>query len=331
MGKSIRLMAAFAASALILAGCAGGGGEKSTDGAESSSGGDSASSDEKYAVVLKVLSSEFWQKMEAGIKDKADEMGVTVDIYAANTEDDVEGQVTVAENLLGKGYDGLGLAPLTGDNLINVVSRATSEGIPIVNIDEGFNSEALAAADGAAIGFVTTDNVKVGEMGANFIVDQLGADGGQVAVVEGRAGTASGEARKEGATAAFNAASNIELVDSQPADWDRTKAFDLATNFISKYPDLKGIYCANDTMAMGVQQAVMESGKDIIVVGTDGNADAIESVKAGELDATVAQDSAQIGSAALEMLVNFVRSGAKFDSSVVAEEILIDPILITKD
>lgn len=331
MGKSIRLMAALAASALVLAGCAGGGGEKSTDGPESGVESGATSGDEKYAVVLKVLSSEFWQKMEAGVQEKADELGVTVDIYAANTEDDVEGQVAVAENLLGKGYLGLGLAPLTGDNLISVVARATSEGIPVVNIDEGFNSEALEAADGASIGFVTTDNVQVGEMGAGYVIERLGDEGGQVAVVEGRAGTASGEARKEGATAAFNAASNIDLVDSQPADWDRTKAFDLATNFISKYPDLKGIYCANDTMAMGVQQAVMESGKDIIVVGTDGNADAVESVEAGELDATVAQDSGQIGSAALEMLVNFVRSGEKFDSSVVGEEILIAPILITKD
>lgn len=331
MGKSIRLVAALAASALLFAGCASGGGDNSSSTTEGTESGSTATGDEKYAVVLKVLSSEFWQKMEAGIKDKAEELGVSVDVYAANTEDDVEGQVAVAENLLGKGYDGLGIAPLTGDNLINVVSRATSEGIPVVNIDEGFNSEALAAAGGAALGFVTTDNVKVGEMGANYIVERLGADGGQVAIVEGRAGTASGEDRKAGATEAFKSADKIELVDSQPADWDRTKAFDLATNYISKYPDLKGIYCANDTMAMGVQQAVMESGRDIIVVGTDGNIDAVKSVEDGELAATVAQDSAAIGAVSLEMLVDFVRSGKKFDSSVVAEEVLIDPILITKD
>ncbi|MCA0253599.1 MAG: D-allose transporter substrate-binding protein [Actinobacteria bacterium] len=320
------MTAAAAATALMsLAACSG-------NATPAPTGGDTAapSGDAKYAVVLKVLSSEFWQKMEAGVKDKAKELGVQVDVYAANSEDDVEGQVALAENLLDQNYAGIGVAPLTADNLVNVVAKATANGTPVINLDEKINSEALSAAGGALIGFITTDNVSVGSMGAGFIVDQLGGSGGQVAIIEGKAGTASGEARKQGATEAFSAAAGVELVDSQPADWDRTRAFDLATNYIAKYPDLKGIYCANDTMAMGAQEAVEKSGRDIIVVGTDGNADAIESVKAGKLGATVAQDSAGIGAAGIEQLVEFVKSGQKFDSSVQSTEKFIDAILITK-
>lgn len=329
MRKSVRsiVMAVAASSAVALAGCSSTGAESPDNGSQSAP----SASGEKYAVVLKVLSSEFWQKMEKGIKDKADELGVTVDVYAANTEDDVEGQVSLAENLLDQGYAGIGVAPLTADNLVNVVASATEKGIPVINIDERINADALSAAGGAVIGFVTTDNVEVGSIGANYIVDQLGDAGGEVAIIEGRAGTASGEARKEGATKAFQDASGVELVDSQPADWDRTKAYDLATNYISKYPDLKGIYCANDTMAMGAQQAVADSGRDIVVVGTDGNADAVESVKAGELGATVAQDSTAIGEKSLELLVEFVRSGQKFDASTKGEDTFIDAVLVTKE
>lgn len=328
MRKSFRavITAVAATTALALTAC--GGGAATTDpGTPDSS---AAGGGKKYAVVLKVLSSEFWQKMETGIKDKAKELGVEVDVYAANTEDDVEGQVTLAENLLDKGYAGIGVAPLTGDNLVGVVAEATEKGIPVINIDERLNMESLKAANGAVIGFVTTDNEKVGEIGAQFILEQLGAEGGQVAIIEGRAGTASGEARKVGATKAFEAADGVDIVDSQPADWDRTKAYDLATNYISKNPDLKAIYCANDTMAMGAQQAVQDSGKDIIVVGTDGNADAVDSVNAGDLDATVAQDSATIGAKSLELLVDYVESGAKFDSSVTGDDTFIDAILVTK-
>ena len=281
-------------------------------------------------MVLKVLSSEFWQKMEQGVKDKAAELGVTVDVYAANSEDDVEGQVALAENLLDQGYAGIGVAPLTGDNLVNFVAAATKAGVPVINIDEQLNMDALSVAGGSVIGFVTTDNTAVGATGATFIVEQLGAAGGQVAIIEGKAGTASGEARKQGATDTFSATSGIELVDSQPADWDRTKAYDLATNYIAKNPNLKAIYCANDTMAMGAQQAVEDSGKDIIVVGTDGNADAVDSVKAGGLGATVAQDSNSIGGTALQVLVDYVNSGAKFDANVESKQVYIDSILITK-
>ncbi|MGC3955358.1 MAG: D-allose transporter substrate-binding protein [Propionicimonas sp.] len=329
MRKFLKVVASGVAALAIatMAGC-------SSAAPAPSSGGENSAAPEggqKYAVVLKVLSSEFWQKMEKGVKDKAAELGVTVDVYAANSEDDVEGQVAVAENLLDKGYAGIGVAPLTGDNLVNVVAKATQAGIPVVNLDEKINMDSLAAAGGAALGFVTTDNVAVGATGAKYIVDQLGSAGGQVAIIEGKAGTASGEDRKQGATDTFKAAAGIELVDSQPADWDRTKAYDLATNYIAKNPDLKAIYCANDTMAMGAQQAVEDSGKAILVVGTDGNADAVESVKAGKLAATVAQDSAGVGAAGLQMLVDFVKSGKKFDASVQVETKYIDAILITKD
>ena len=62
--------------------------------------------DAEYAVVLKVLSSQFWQSMRDGIEAKAEELGIKVDIYAANTEDDVEGQVSLLENAISKGIQG---------------------------------------------------------------------------------------------------------------------------------------------------------------------------------------------------------------------------------
>lgn len=334
MSKFFKSAAAVAAvSVLLLVGGCGGGTStgKDTSTEQSKAAVEGKTEGGRYAVVLKTLSSEFWQKMETGIKDKADELGVTVDIYAANSEDDVEGQVSLAENLLDQGYDGLALAPLTGDNLISVISKATAAGIPVVNLDEQVNMESLAESGGASLGFVTTDNVEVGSEGAGYIISRIGAEGGEVAIIEGKAGTASGEARKLGATEAFNDANGIKLVDSQPADWDRTRAFDLATNLINKYPELKGIYCANDTMAMGAQQAVEESGKDIVVVGTDGNADAVASVKAGQLAATVAQDSAGIGAEGLQMLVDFVVAGTEFNKDTVTEEAFIPAILITRE
>lgn len=111
-------------------------------------------------------------------------------------------------------------------------------------------------------GFVTTDNVAVGAKGASFIIDKLGAEGGEVAIIEGKAGNASGEARRNGATETFKKASQIKLVASQPADWDRIKALDVATNVLQRNPNIKAIYCANDTMAMGVAQAVANAGKN---------------------------------------------------------------------
>ncbi len=280
----------------------------------------------KYAIVLKTLSSPFWQSMEKGIKEKATVLGIEVDVYAANSEDDVEGQVTVTENLLSQGYVAIGVAPLSADNLVNVVAEANKSGILVSNIDEKMNMDALASAGGSLVSFITTDNKSIGKLAGEYIVKQITT--GDVAIIEGKAGNASGEDRKTGAKEAFEAA-GLTIVDSQPADWDRTKAYDLATNLISKNPDLKAIYCCNDTMAMGAQEAVTNSGKEIVVVGTDGNDDAIQSVKDGGLSATIAQDPALVGARSLELLYNAVQAKETPGSTAMIDE-RIDAILVTK-
>jgi D-allose transport system substrate-binding protein len=257
----------------------------------------------EYAVVLKTLASPFWQGVKDGVERKAAAMGIKVDVYAANSEDDIEGQVQLLENCITKGYKAIGVSPISPVNLNAKISEATKKGIYIVNIDEMVNLSNLRSQGGAVQSFVATDNVAVGKLGAGFIIKSI-PGGGEVAIIEGMAGNTSGLDRKEGATQAFNAAPGFRIVASQPADWDRTKAFDLADSLITRYPNLKGIYCCNDTMAMGALEAVKRANKNIMIVGTDGNPDAIDSVKAGELSATVAQNTDAIGGIGFEMLVD---------------------------
>ena len=82
-------------------------------------------------------------------------------------------------------------------------------------------------------------------------------------------------------------APNIKVVEQQNADWDRLKAKDLAEIWMKVHPDLKAIFCNNDTMALGVVEAVQAAGADILVVGVDGIGEAYESIRNGGLDATV--------------------------------------------
>jgi D-allose transport system substrate-binding protein len=273
---------------------------------------DSAATQGEYAVVLKTLSSPFWQGVKAGVENRAAALGVKVDVYAANSEDDIEGQVQILENCVTRGYKAIGVAPISPVNLNAKIAEATKKGIYVVNIDEMVDRANLRSQGGAVQGFVATDNVAVGQLGAGFIINAL-AGGGEVAIIEGKAGNVSGEDRKQGATQAFGAAAGFNIVASQAADWDRTMAFDLANSLITRFPNLRGIYACNDTMAMGVLEAVKRANKNIIVVGTDGNPDAIDSVKAGELGATVAQDTDSIGGIGLEMLVESYTSKAAID------------------
>lgn len=287
----------------------------------------------EYAVILKNLSNDFWVTMKEGIEAQAAELGVSVDIFAAQSEEDTAGQLTILENCLTKGYKAIGVAPLSPTNLINGIVQANEKGIYVMNIDEKIDLDTLKGAGGSVIAFATTDNEAVGEKGAQFIINQLGESGGDVAIIEGKAGNASGESRKAGATKAFKAANGVKLVASLPADWDRQKALDTATSYIQMYPDLKAIYCCNDTMALGALQAVINANKlgKIIVVGTDGSAEALESIKAGQLSATVAQDPAEIGATSLREMVNAVKEQTKIDPNSEPRTIPVDSYVVTKD
>ena len=285
-----------------------------------------------YAIVLKTLSNPFWVSMKGGIEKEAQKLGVTVDIFASPSESDVQAQLLLFEDALNKNYKGIAFAPISAVNLVQPAAQAYKKGIFLVNLDEKVDLASLKEAGGNVLAFITTDNVAVGKKGADFIIQQLGAADGKVAIVEGKAGAASGEARKKGASEAFKSAKNVQLVASQPADWDRLRALDVATNVMQTNPDLKAFYCCNDTMALGVMQAVQNVGKagKILVVGTDGTPEALQMIEAGRLTATVAQDPAKVGATGLDRLVEAAKSGKQIGVDAEPRFTAIDSILVTK-
>lgn len=284
-----------------------------------------------YAVILKNQSSDFWVKMWKGVEAQAEKMGVKVDLYSAQSEDDLEGQLSILEQCISQGYKGIGIAPLSGVNVLSGIGKATAKGITIVNIDEMFNEQELANNRGACVAYVATDNVAVGRQGGEFIVKHT-APGAKVLIIEGKSGNQSSEDRKNGAKAAF-AAGKLNIIGIQAADWDRQTALDIATTYIQQNPDLAGIYACNDGMALGVVQAVANAQKlgKIIVVGTDGDSEAVQSVADNQLSATVAQDSAQIGAISFSLLVKAVQNGTKGVIGKIPTKTPVESVLITKE
>ena len=113
----------------------------------------------EYAVILKTQNMDFWVKMKEGIEDKAKELGIEVDIQAAQSEEDTEGQLKIMENMVSSGnYKAIGVAPLSPVNLIPGIVQANEKGIYVMNIDEKVDMDQLKAQGGSVIGFATTDN-----------------------------------------------------------------------------------------------------------------------------------------------------------------------------
>lgn len=248
----------------------------------------------RLLAVVKTLANEYWQTMVGGYEEAAAEKGVTIDVLAVPTEQDTEQQLNQLQTALAQGYDAIMVSPITPTNLIPALQQATEAGIPIINVDERVDPAAAEAAGAVLTSVIASDNRDAGARAAQWMIENI-PDGGQVAIIEGKAGNQSGLDRKEGFQQAIEAAGNFEIVASQPADWDGPKALDVATNILQANPDLVGFYAANDTMALGVVEAVRAAGKldQVAIIGTDAIPAALAAVQAGDLEGTVAQFPAE--------------------------------------
>jgi ABC-type sugar transport system substrate-binding protein len=147
-----------------------------------------------------------------------------------------------------------------------------------------------------------------------------------ISALEGDPGTTSSRERVTGFT---NAAKEggLNIVASQPANWNRKKARELAANILKGDPNLKAIFVANDDMALGVVRAVQAAGATgkIMVVSVDGTPEAIDALKQGLLTGTVAQYPDAMAYMAIETMVK------KLNGETVPEKIFSPIKLITND
>ena len=254
----------------------------------------------KAGGVSKTLTNEYWRLLGQGYENFGKAAGVPVVYQAAQSEGDQLGQLSIAENLITQGESVLLLSPQTDANLQPALDEAKAAGIPVVDVNDAVIPQAAHY-----VGNVQRDN---GVRVARWFIANRPA-GGKVAVIEGQAGVYAAVQRTDGfkATLAKDGA-KFKVVASIPGNWDRQLSYDAATNILQQNPDLVGFYCNNDTMALGVVEAVKAAGLagKVAVFGTDGISDAYVSIRAGELTGTVDSFPVLTGEIAMEAALRIV-------------------------
>lgn len=251
----------------------------------------------RIGAVIITESNPFWVTVKEGYLATAKEFGITIDVMAAPQENSVTAQLDLFENMVAKHYNALVAHTITAQNLIPGLVKAAEKDIPVItDLRVDVPAARQAGAKPIAIGLV--DFYEQGKLGASYIVSQLSKNGGgEVAIIEGLPGAPQSEARRDGAKDVFKAAAGIELVSMQPADWDRSKAYNVTTNLLQAHSNLKGIMCANDIMALAAVEAIEAAGKagKVEVVGIDLIDQGKEAIREGRLAGSVAFSPFVIG------------------------------------
>ncbi len=278
-----------------------------------------------YGVLLKTLSNPFWGAMEQGIKEGTQEAGVEYFLQAVESDQAAEPQLNTCNTMLQRKPAVMITAAINSTILLPCLKQATDMGIPVVDLDANLDHE-IAEKAGVKVAFtIGSDNTEAGAKGADFMAERLKGKTGSILVIEGLAGNITGQKRAKGfADRLAEVAPDLKIVASLPGDWDRQKAANITNDTLTANPDLVGIFCANDTMALGAVESVFAAGKggEIAVVGVDGNTDAVKSIKSGRLTASVAQLPYLVGKQAVEK-AKAVLAGEQVDKFTYVQTLVL--------
>lgn len=253
----------------------------------------------RIAVIPKGMTHEFWKSIHAGAVQAARELDVEIIWKGSQKEDDRAQQITVVEDFISRGVDGIVLAPLDDRALTRPVADAVREGIPVVIIDS-------ALQGGDYTSFVATDNYKGGVLGARRLGGLLGGKG-RIFLVRYQEGSASTMERERGflETVQKEFPGLTLLVQDQYAGATTETAYQLAENLLGRFPDVEGIFTPNESSTFGTLRAVQESGiaGKVRFVGFDSSPKLVEALRRGDIQGLVLQNPMKMGYLGVKYIV----------------------------
>jgi erythritol transport system substrate-binding protein len=265
------------------------------------------------------VENPFFGTMQVIAAAKAEELGYkTIKLVH---DDDANKQMELFETVIAQGVVAIILDNAGADATVAAVQKAKDAGIGCFLVDREITKE------GVAISQIISNNYQGATILAEYFVELMGEDGKYVELT-GRDTDTNAHIRSQGYHDVIDQITDMKMVAQQTANWSQTEAYSVMETLLQQNPEIKGVICGNDTMALGAQAALLTAGRaDVICVGFDGSDDAIESIMKGELKATSLQPVAEMATQAAIQADKWIRTG----STGKPEKQSIDMVLLTPD
>ncbi|MEU5878924.1 substrate-binding domain-containing protein [Spirillospora sp. NPDC047279] len=248
----------------------------------------------KVGLSVSTLNNPFFVQLRQGAEAEADRLGV--DLTVGDAQNDASQQANQLQNFTTQGMKAIIVNPVDSAAASPAVRAANKAGIPVIAADRGVDDATIAQ-------LVASNNVAGGRDAARTLAEAMGGKG-EIAWIQGQAGTSASRERGQGFAEGLKAYPDIKVVAKQPADFDRTKGLDVMTNLMQSNPGITGVFAENDEMALGAVKALGgRSGAQVKVVGFDGTPDGIKAVQEGTMTASIAQQPRLLGRIAVQSAV----------------------------
>jgi ribose transport system substrate-binding protein len=272
---------------LALAAC---GGEEPAGSTEESAGAEEPKEDILIGFS-QANNGDVWRINQTNnVEDACKELFPGAEVVTTDGQGKPEKQTADVDDLIARGVDVLLLTPLTADALAPAAKRAMDAGIPVITLDR--------AVEGEVTQHIGADNKLIGRTAGQYVAETLlGGEGGKVIEIQGVLGaSATTDRNSEFVNYLKEEHPEVEVVASQTGEYRREPALKFMEDMLQRFGpgEFDVVYTHNDEMALGAVQALKAADRldEAKVVGIDGQNEAIDAIKTGEIAATFTYDNA---------------------------------------
>jgi ribose transport system substrate-binding protein len=274
-----------------------------------------ANANKNITLMVGVKGDPFYVSMQCGASAAAKKLGYKLQVQGPDKFD-----ATLQNPLLDAVAAAKPAALLVAPNDVKAsappLKRIQAAGTKVVLVDTIVTDKSIGVSR------IATDN-NLGGVKAADALKQLGVTG-KVLVISTDPGVSSVDARvagfnKRAKQLGMTLVSKTQYSHNEPATAAQIIAASLAKN-----SDLQGVFATNLFSAQGVSTGVRQAGKSgkVKVVGFDAGPDQIKQLKAGQVQALVAQKPYDIGQQGIEQAVNAL-TGKKVTKNIATTSLIV--------
>lgn len=237
-----------------------------------------------------------------------------IELIVLDAQNKPEKQVADIEDLIARGVDGIVLDPCNPTAILTAVEEANAANIPIVGVNSAIDTSKNPNARVKTI--ITSDNYTIGYGVGYELGKKWNKPAANIVIMSGSIGDLEGWQRRSGFIAGFSeyqyekfgASNNKVLAQRYAGDWDPDKGMTQMQDILVKFPkQIDILFSEGDAMALSCVTALKSAGESDVLVGSiDGQLEAIEALKNGDIVAIGVNSAVETGKAGIENLMKVI-------------------------
>ena len=280
----------------------------------------------RVAIVPPGFGSPFHVSIKEGAVSEAGLLGWAVDAVAAEKEDDFSGQVAVVEQELQKGISAVAINPIDVKAIVTAVKSANKRNIPV------FMQNTITPLDeGTVVEYIGYDQWAGAVQLARYTCElflRKGIADGKVYILMGIPGFHANRRTQGYEWGLARYCPDVAVIGKQTAEWDRTKAVEVATAALQQHPEIDLFYGNSDEMGIGACIAAKKLGRkvdsDVWCISIDGNPVTLDLIDGGATTATLGVYPYKIGETVIRQMKKVLIDKIEVPYILVTPSIVVD-------